>query len=36
MTDYEIGIIVGVLITWPLTSIGTAAVMALFMGRRNR
>lgn len=36
MTDYEIGILVGVLVTWPLTSIGTVAMMALFMGGRDK
>lgn len=35
MTDYEIGIIVGVLITWPIASVGMALVIELFTGGRR-
>lgn len=31
MTDYEIGLLVGALVAWPLGSIGTAFMMAIFM-----
>lgn len=31
MTDYEIGLVVGALVAWPLGSIGTAVMMAIFM-----
>ncbi len=30
MTDYEIGIVVGALIAWPVVSIGVFLTMALF------
>lgn len=30
MTDYEMGIAVGALIAWPIVSIGTGLVLALF------
>lgn len=30
MTDYEIGIAVGMLIAWPVVSIGVAITMAIF------
>lgn len=30
MTDYEIGVLVGVLIAWPVVSIGVAATMVIF------
>lgn len=30
MTDYEIGIAVGVLIAWPVVSIGVVLTLAIF------
>lgn len=35
MTDYEIGIAVGVLIAWPMVSIGVAITMAVFTHPRG-
>lgn len=35
MTDYEIGIAVGVLIAWPVISIGVAITMAVFTHPRG-
>lgn len=29
-TDYEIGVLVGALIAWPVVSIGVAVTMAIF------
>lgn len=37
MTDYEMGMLVGALIAWPVVSIGTALVMGIFVagGRKK-
>lgn len=35
MTDYEIGILVGALITWPIVSIGMGVIIGIFVSGRK-
>lgn len=34
MTDYEVGLLVGALVTWPVTSIASVLFVCFFIGRR--
>lgn len=34
MTDYEKGILVGALVAWQFISLGTCAMLCLFLGKR--
>lgn len=34
MTDYEVGLLVGAFVTWPVTSIASVLFIGFFVGRR--
>ncbi len=34
MTDYEVGLLIGALVTWPVTSIASILFVGFFVSRR--